>query len=108
VSEARAWETDLTVGAVRQKNISLEGSPFFLAPYRGGSNEAKAPNKRLKVTFRNGPTVEMWIYGDKKILTPRVGAVAEFFKANNILEGRAARLRITQVTPGELLIEKAV
>ena len=104
----RVWELDLTGGAVTNRNINLDGSPFFLAPFTGGSNETKAPEKRLVVSFRNGPTAEMWVYGDKKILTPRTGPVGEFFKANNIQDGKAVRLRLTQTAVGELKIERAI
>ena len=102
------WETDLTPGAVKNRNIKLAGSPFFLAPFTGGSNENEAPAKRLHVAFRNGPTAEMWVYGDKKILTPRAGPVSEFFLANNIKDSQSVRLRIKQLAPGELSVERAI
>ena len=104
----RVWELDLSVGAVRNKNICLSGSPFFLAPFVGGSNEAEAPEKRLRVIFRNGPTADMWVYGDKKILTPRIGPVGAFFVGNNIKDGQSVRLRLTQIATGELKVERAI
>ena len=104
----RVWEVDLTGGAVTNRNIKLDGSPFFLAPFIGGSNENEAPARRLKVSFRNGPTAEMWVYGDKKILTPRMGPVGEFFAANNIKDGQPVRLRLTQSSVGELKVERAL
>ncbi len=104
----RVWEVDLTAGAVTNRNIKLDGSQFFLAPFIGGTNEAEAPVRRLKVSFRNGPTAEMWVYGDKKILTPRVGPIGEFFAANNIKDGQPVRLRLTQLAVGELKVERAL
>ena len=50
----------------------------------------------------------MWVYGDKKILTPRVGPVTDFFAANNIVDGKAVRLRLTQTAIGEITIERAL
>ena len=104
----RVWELDLTVGAVKNRNITLHGSPFFLVPFTGGSNESQAPASRLTVIFRNGPTAKMWVYGDKKILTPRHGPVGEFFAANNIKDGQPVRLRLTQFAHGELKVERAL
>ena len=102
----KVWETELTAGAVRNRNIKLEGGPFFLAPYTGGARESEAPTKRLSVQFKNGPRVPMWVYGDKKILTPRVGPVGEFFAANSVREDRPVRIKITQPALGELSVEK--
>jgi hypothetical protein len=108
VTREIVWEVDLTAGAVTNKNVTLHGSPFSTAKYTGGSNETEAPTRRIMVHFRNAPSAEMWVYGDKKILTPRVGPIGEFFRANNILSGKSVRLRMTQLAIGELMIERAI
>jgi hypothetical protein len=108
VTREVVWEVDLTAAAVKNKNLTLLGSPFSTAQYTGGSNETEAPARRMMVHFRNAPSAEMWVYGDKKILTPRVGPVGEFFRANNILAGKSVRLRMTQLAIGELKIERAI
>lgn len=49
----------------------------------------------------------MWVYGEKRILTPRVSVVQAFFDANNISDAKPVELEITQPAPGSLIIRRA-
>ena len=48
----------------------------------------------------------MWVYSDKKILTPRKGPVQAFFTANQINDKKSVDLEIHQPTPDTLTIKK--
>ena len=100
------WRITLPAGAIRNCNISLRDSPFHLRPYIGGTNENDAPAKRLSIEFFRAPKAEMWVYGDKRILTPRAIAVQAFFDANGITDAKPVELEISQLAPGTLAIKK--
>ncbi len=104
----RTWSTTLTTGAIRNCNISLKESPFHLRPFLGGTNEDDAPDDRLSIEFVPQPTVEMWVYGDKKLLTAdgRKRHVQAFFDANRITDARSVEIEVTEVARGKLRIRK--
>jgi hypothetical protein len=101
------WIKELSPGAIRNCNISLDGSPFSLRDDMGGTNESESPVRRLRVSFTPRPVAEMWIYGNKKILTPRKRPISEFFAANGITDAASVKLKITETAPGNLIVEKA-
>ena len=105
---ARIWQTTLTSGAIRNCNISLKDSPFHLGPWLGGTKEEDAPTSRLRVEFTPQPTVDMWVYGDKKLLTAdgRKRHVQAFFDANGITDKRPVDLEVTETARGEFRIRK--
>ena len=104
----KVWRTTLTPGAIRNCNINLKGSPFKLSAFTGGTSEAEAPARRLRVHFEPRPTVDMWVYGDKGLLTAdgRKQHIEPFFAANGINDKSPAEIEITETAVGELRIRK--
>jgi hypothetical protein len=101
------WRTTVPAAAVKNGNISLAACSFDLSAYFGGTSEADAPAQRIKVHFVPRPIADMWIYGDKKILTANGRSdVKEFFKANGALGSDPLEIVITEISSGEIRIEK--
>ncbi len=105
----KVWRTTLTSGAIRNCNISLKDGPFHLRPFIGGTNEEDSPLERLSINFVPHPKVEMWVYGDKWLLTAngRKRHVQAFFDANGITGARPIEVEVTETSRGVLSIRKA-
>jgi hypothetical protein len=69
----------------------------------------------LKVEFVPGPTVDMWVYGDKRLLTGnganprgRKAPIQAFFDAVGISESQGAEIEVVETARGSLQIKRAV
>ena len=102
------WRTTLTTGAIRNRNIKVSDAPFDFTRFTGGTNEAQAPKARLRVVFEPKPTAEMWIYGDKGLLTSdgRNEVISAFFAANGITDSAPVTIELSQTGPAEVRIRK--